>query len=221
MRAHATKKTLTREAWADDKDFLVLSSGAYHTKKGVTLTLNAPIIKVRDVLAKALKPNRKLVSVVKFTNGQMEEIRPAKEEGVAPTSPPKTSPLLPAAAATVAAPAIGCPVPEFPESEIRATRVLEVFLTPEQLRDYNKHGAFVAKGADTGHHYAITHRERRSQMQSRSFRSLYDLTEKRALCVHDWTVPAPEEMLALLFCVTLPGNEDKIRILPDTFPPPQ
>lgn len=163
---------------------------------------------MQAVIAKALKPNRKLVSAVTFADGRMEEVR-------ATTADVINVPATATAAVTVAAPTIGCPVPEFPESEVRATRVLEAFLSPEQLHDYRTRAAFVARGVDTGHQYAITHRERRRAMESVSFRSLYDLTERCALCVHDWTVPAPEEMLALLVCVSLPGNERRVRALPE------
>lgn len=216
LREHALRRTLTRGPWAEERDFAVPTSGAYRTKDGVTIVLRAPIAKVQGVLAKALKPNRKLLHAVRFAGGLMQELRETR--GAEEISlPAETKEDKPAAAATVSQPVIGCPVPEFPESEVRASRVLEAFLSPEQVRDYRRHGVVMAVGADTGHQYAITHRERRQQMQHREFRSLYDMTENRPMCVHDWTVPPPEEMLALLFCVTLPGNEHRIRHLPEAW----
>ena len=116
-------------------------------------------------------------------------------------------------AVTVAAPRIGCPTPLWPEADMRANRVLEAFLTPDQLVDYRRHGAFVAVGADTGRRYVITNRERPGMAQHFEFRSIYDVDGDRPLCVHDWDVPPPEEMLALKLCVELPGREYHIRRL--------
>jgi len=48
-------------------------------------------------------------------------------------------------------------------------------------------------------------------------RQLYDLEEKRALCVHDWDLPPAEEMLALHLCLSLPGQEKYVRSLPATW----
>ena len=218
LRDRALKKTLIHEPWAAAGDFESIESGAYRTKDGATVVLSAPIASVQAVLAKALKPNRKLLHAVRFTGGLMQELRETKgsadAEAGALALPVREKPE---AAATVAEPVVGCPTPEFPESEVRANRVLEAFLDLEQVRDYRRHGVVMATGADTGHQYAITHRERRQQMRHRSYRSLYDMTEDRPLCVHDWAVPAPEEMLALLFCVVLPGNERRIRHLPETW----
>lgn len=130
----------------------------------------------------------------------------------------------PTAGATVAQPVNGCPMPDFPEADIRASRVLETFLSPEQLRDYRTTGGFVVRGADTGRRYLVCNRERPGLMRrqgtsmglgSGSFRQLFDLDQNRALCVHDWTVPPPEEMLALMLCLTLPGREEKMLRLPE------
>lgn len=241
LRTRALKEpsllSRSKTPWATEKDFPSLTSGAYpsyRTKEGVTIELKAPIEEVQAVLAKGLKPNRKLLSAVMFANGKMAEIRMIKgedgepvpetlakhDEEKAPESPPyrksdkPEEKPEPKAAATVATPQIGCPSPMFEEAEIRATRVLEVFLSPTQLDDYRKYGAFLAVGHDTGHRYKITNRERPNMMRHSASRSLFDLDEGRALCVHDWAVPAPEEMLALFMCVSLPGNESAIRALP-------
>lgn len=219
LREHATKATLTRKAWATEAAFDKLTAKASKNKEGTEIVLDTPIAKVQAVLAKILKPQKKLVHAVKFTDGKIEEVRGTL------AAPPKTG-TTPyrdpgereaEVGVTVAEPVIGCPVPEFPESEIRANLVLEAFLTPQQREDYRSRGAFLSVGADTGHTYAVTHRERRGSMRHVSFRSLYDLTEDRPLCVHDWDVPAPEEMLALHLCITLPGNEERVRALPEVW----
>jgi hypothetical protein len=220
----ALRAMAMKEDWAKAQDFMPLENAAYRSSAGLTVVLAASIEAVQDVLAKAMKPARSLLSAVVFEGGRVEEIhadaaentekdvKAEKGEGAKKEDVPK-------AAATVAAPTIGCPVPAFSEAEIRATRVLEAFLSPDQLADYRQHGAFVTRGATTGHRYRVTHRNVHRSMTMVSFRSLWDLDEDRALCVHDWSVPAPEEMLALHLCVALPGKEAYVRSLPETWLP--
>ncbi len=204
LRKRALSTAWGRKPWATPEAFTAISSATYRTAAGVTVELDAPIHDVAAVLNKALKPGRQLLTAVRYGGGKIEELpagAPALEE--------KASVEI--VAATVAAPEIGCPTPEWPEADIRANRVLEAFLDPEQLDDYRRRGAFVAVGHDTGHRYLITHRERPAAMRHVSYRSLYDLDEQRALCLHDWTVPPAEEAAAILFCVTLPGRESLVR----------
>jgi hypothetical protein len=121
----------------------------------------------------------------------------------------------PKAAATVAAPVRGCPAPDFEAAELRANRVLEVFLTPEQIEDFRTTNSFLTLGADTGHRYLISSRHSPRALRRGLGRSLFDVEEQRAYCVHDWEVPAAEEMLALHLFVMLPGRERYVRHIPD------
>jgi hypothetical protein len=201
-----------------------------------TVALDAPISQVQDFLQKKLKPHRKQVSVVRFASGRLEELSEAtlqvidgSGEDVPGTVVEAQDPVVekpekkekpkkedkPAVAATVAQPALGCPVPEFDDVEIRATRVLKAFLTPEQIEDFGRRQQFVAVGADTGHRYLLTSRQSRHAFGQVSFRSLYDMDERQALCVHDWEVPAAEELLGLFLHVSLPGLEGFVRSMPD------
>lgn len=184
-----------------------------------TVELRAPISKVQKVLAKHLKPSREMVSVVKFADGKMVEMteQVIKEvEAAAPASPTtstsdKPAALVPAvAAATVAEPYRGCPVPDFEQAEVRAQDVMRVFLTPEQIEDFERDQAFISVGADTGHRYVITSRHARGILSTR-LRSLFDLDENMPYCVHDWEVPAAEEMLALHLLLSVPGREMFLR----------
>lgn len=182
------------------------------------LILSAHNPKVQKALEKPMKPGRDCLSVVRYTNGAIEEVT-AKTIGLMDMSPsngePEPSAAAPAAAVTVAQPTIGCPAPDFAAVEIRANAVLRAFLTPEQLVDFESDQAFIQSGADTGYTYVITSRNAPDALKSRSYRSLYSLTERRAFCVHDWTVPAAEEMLALALFVGTPGNESYVRSIPD------
>jgi hypothetical protein len=214
-----------RKAWADEKDFLPLTNAAYASADGVTIHLNAPVGKVQEVLFKAMKAKRTAVMAVRFTNGSMEEIvrvatpggeKEAKVPAAKPAKEPEKEPAQPIVAATVARPVNGCPMPAFEEVEIRATRVLEAFLTPEQREDYRKTGAFITVGADSGRRYMICNRERPNFYKKHlGGRQLYDMEEKRPICVHDWTVPPPEEMLGILFMLALPGRETDLLNLPE------
>ena len=204
------RKQAVNNEWAKADAFLPLENAAYRSSAGLVVVVNAPIEKVQAILAATLKPEREMISAVTFEGGSISEVRDKLPE------PPPGEPQ-PKAATTVAAPVIGCPAPVFPEAEIRANRVLESFLTPTQIEDYRRHGAFISQGFTTGHRYRITHRGRNNLMQASSSRSLYDLDENHALCVHDWSVPAPEEMLALHLCLRLPGREKAIRLLPEAW----
>jgi len=170
-----------------------------------SLDLSAPIETVQKVLVKVLKPNRKTVSVIKIKDGKIEEITEAtyvekKDEAEAAT--------------TVAVPTRGCPAPTFEAAELKANRVLKVFLTPDQVADFDRHNAFVTVGADTGHRYALTSRHATGLLAKRR-RTLYDLDENVPYCVHDWTVPAAEELLALHAFLSLPGRETFLRGVPE------
>lgn len=197
--------------------------------KEQTLQLKAPISKVQKLLQKHLKPNREQVSVVRFGNGKMQEMTERVLEEVTSTEHststseksdasdtskiPKSEPK-PAVATTVAAPVLGCPAPDFEQAEVRAAAVLRAFLTPEQLEDFLKEQAFVATGVDTGSNYIITSRHARTKL-AQTTRSLYCIDESMPYCVHDWEVPAAEEMLALLVHLSLPGREMYLRGIRD------
>lgn len=179
--------------------------------------LDAKLSAVRDFLARELKPTRKLVNAVVFKDDTMAEAvftEPGNEPEPA-ALPPPPAPAAPRAGVTVAQPTQGCPAPDFVQAEIRAAIVLEHFLTQGQIQDFRTHNRFVSTGVDTGHRYMLTSRSRRDQLGSYGGRSLFDLDEGRAYCVHDWTIPAAEELLCLHVLLSLPGRESYLREIPD------
>lgn len=197
LRSRATKKGLLQRRWAEPEAFPPVQESIVRTDAGMRVVLSAPINKVQAFLSKALKPDKQLLSVVRFSGGKMEEVRSPDERG--------PDPKAAAVAATVARPERGCPVPEFVKAEIRATRVLEAFLNEDQLRDFRNHNRFVSVGQDTGHKYMII--SRLAQDNRYGNRSLFDLDRNLPVCVHDYDVPAAEEMLALHAFLSLPGWE--------------
>lgn len=181
----------------------------------------AAIGKVSQALAKALKPGRKIVSAVRFTDGKIEEVTEATFDTSVPDpkeikvtkaarDPVNLQPALATAGASVAAPVRGCPAPDFVNAELKAAEVLSHFLDSDQFNDFQRYNRFISVGCETGHRYMITSRHARSELGV-YHRSLYDLDENVPLCVHDWVVPAPEEMLSLHLLLQLPGWESYLR----------
>lgn len=222
-----TCKVLVQEATTEEKKALAYLEKEALSKRwvpkgttfGVNTLVNAPTEKVATLLAKALKPGKKVVHAVKFSNGKIEEVTestfkvsppsPAKDATSAPPAPPLSEPVK---ATSVAAPTKGCPPPDFSPARLRAWEHLNAFLTTEQQEDLAKYNRFVAIGGTTGHRYMITSRTARDQLRLYQ-RSLFDLDEGRSYCVHDWDVPPEEEMHALNVLISLPGHEGYCRFL--------
>lgn len=200
------------------------------------VVLARPIAKVESALSKAMKRGRKLLSAVVFQNGRIEEIHrtengdePKREpyrEPAVPTDPYTLSPVIaaaaiaaaevPKAAVTVAQPTIGCPIPEFERAEVKATRVLREFLSGQQLADFERTQSFLVIGGDSGHQYVLTSRHAPAERLARvGGRSVYDVDAREAICVHDWIVPAAEELLELKLFLEMPGRESYVLGLPE------
>jgi len=191
--------------------------------------------KVAGVISRALKPGRKVVSAVKFSDGSIEEIRTATfEDEVAPKEEANGGPYReqpdkkpvqpdkiivkkeqkkPAAATSVAAPRRGCPFPNFESAEIKARRVLMAFLDPDQIEDFKRYNRFISVGAMTGHRYLITSRHANDELALRRA-VLFDVDDDRSICTHDWDVPAAEEMLTLHIYLRIDGGERFLRDFP-------
>ncbi len=234
----AVKPGWNQKVWATEETIREVDLGSFREQ---TVDMKAPMSKVQDFLQKQLKPHRKQISAVRFTNGKLEELSEATLQ-VIDSNPPSAAPTTgtggtglnvaaasaseeakpkpkpkpePKVAVTVAQPVLGCPAPEFDEVDLRANRVLSAFLDSDQVEDFNRYQQFVATGADTGHRYMLSSRScKRALSKHSSFRSLFDLDEERALCVHDWEVPEGEELLGLLVHISLPGLEQYVRGMP-------
>jgi hypothetical protein len=172
-----------------------------------SFTLGADLTKVQKFLVKALKPGRQVVDFVAFKDGKIEEVKSAEDlEKLVPEAP------KPDKGTSVAKPTLGCPEPRLAKADLKAREVLFEFLDDQQRSDFEKRNAFVTEGAGTGHRYMVTSRHARDQL-SHTRRQLYDLDEKQPYCVHDYTVPAAEEMLALHLLLKVPEHERYLRHL--------
>lgn len=229
LRERALASPWGSRPWSTLDRFPPLDAPAYAVAQ-VEVVLEAKLNVVRDFLTRQLKPDRKLVNAVLFKDGTLAEASflegsGDEEQGTPQTPEPKppppppvappTPPRRPAAGATVAQPTIGCPAPDFSPAEVRAKQVLQRFLTPQQESDFLLHDRFVTVGADTGHRYMLTSRTNPRELKAFGHRTMYDLDEGRAYCVHDWTVPSGEELLALHLFLTLPGHESYLRSIPE------
>jgi hypothetical protein len=235
FRKRALRSPFGCKPWATAEAFITLDSPSYlEASGGVEIELDVDLDTARNYLARQLKPDRKLVNAVLFKDGTLTEAaftEPAAEgaEGtteprvLASAAPPPANPApaaqepsrRPVAGTTVAAPTRGCPAPDFSAAELRAAHVLSHFLTAEQLIDFRLYNRFISIGATTGHRYMLTSRFRRAELGKYGGRSLYDLDEQRGYCVHDWTVPAAEELLGLHVFLQLPGKEAYLREIPE------
>ncbi len=197
-----------------------------------SIWMKGDIKKVENVLASAMKRGRKLLSAVVFKNGRIEEIHrdsevplekrePYREPAAGAPEPPPPAALAPPepkAAVTVPQPTIGCPLPEFERADVRATRVLRAFLSPAQVEDFERTQSFIVEGGDTGRRYLLTSRQApRERLTKVGGRSVFDLSGGYPVCVHDWTVPAAEELLELALFLQIPGKESYVRDLPEAF----
>lgn len=221
LKARSLKRGLLRRAWASERDWASMPDDAFAVgHRGVHhVILQAPLLAVESVLTRHLRGRAQTVSVAITDRGNLHEIRVPEPESdierdidVLPfrrehlVSPDET----PVAATTVRQPTVGCPAPDFVQAHARATQTLRRFLSPEQVRDFERHQRFVTVGADTGHRYVITSRHARSELSTYS-RTVYDVEEQRPYCVHDWGVPASEEMLTMHALISLPGWERYVR----------
>jgi hypothetical protein len=209
----ALKRLLPKAAKRWGRSWLAdAADAAYHGQS--TIAFTAPIEKVAHLLAKALKPERRLVTAVRFHGGRMEEIVESTyaDDGRAPSPAPPAPP--PKAAVTVPEPTRGCPRPDFETAASRATRVLRTFLDADQCADWEQQGAFLTLGGLTEHRYLVISRE--SPLLARYYRQVIDLDDnERGFCLHDWTVPPAEEALCLHVNLSLPGHENYCRNLPE------
>jgi hypothetical protein len=162
-----------------------------------TFTFPAKIEAVHKVLTKCLKKDRATITAVKLADGSITEV--LNPEKALPTGD----------SVTVEKPARGCPPrAELPPRDVRATRVLEMFLDPAQLADFNEHGAVCVIGHDTGHRYSVCHPYARVLRHRPHYGKLVaDLETGNTYCSYAMHIPPAEEMLAHVLMISLREKE--------------
>lgn len=236
-------KQVRARKWASPEAWNAIQPRDFETGEAAerAIELNASISTLGDFLSAWLRPDRQTITVIRTGQGEISEMKittepevvvedettpdnvtpiatqdppdvTAREEPLAATGTDSTEPVK---AATVKKPVRGCPAPSFEQIRLRASRVLRAFLTPQQAADFDQHQRFVSTGKDTGHRYMLTSRNAPDELMHYGSRCLFDLDENQAYCVHDWDVPAEEELLALHCLLSLPGYETWARAMPD------
>lgn len=248
MRELRKVSTGMRRRWATKEDWEAIQERDFQTGEAAerVITLGGSITAIATLLKKHLNPTRDTVTVVRVGDGKIEELRDAEfdpdvEKPDATLAGDAADPKADAAneesdqtalaktgtdavdkkpvkATTVKKPVVGCPAPSFSQIKLRATRVLRAFLTPQQIHDFNRRQRFVTTGADTGHRYMLTSRNAPDELKNFGARCVFDLDENRSYCVHDWEIPAEEELLSLHCLLSLPGHETWARGMRDDSP---
>ena len=221
LLTHARAKEWKIEGDQQDTPIFVRkgnNGGPYRGHPGTgVITIHKRLVTIKNRLVKDLKPGRTMVDVVKFTSGEIIEhkvavlpdaIKKPEKEGVLKRAAKKV-----AAGVSVAVPTTGCPVPRLAKPEFKARGVLNAFWTSEQREDFIKHNRFITWGIDSGHRYMVTSRHAKDHKGRDVHGQLFDLDDDNPLCVHDYTVPAAEEMLALHLLLQIPGYEGHMRQL--------
>lgn len=161
-------------------------------KDNGTITIPEGLAKAHKKFIKVFKAGRSILTVVKLKDGKLELTRelPCKDF---------------AAAVTVEKPKRGCPMPTLLErAETRAQEVLAEFLNSQQLRDFDEHKCFIAKGNYSGYPYWVISRWNPS---CQTHGLLWCIPTRRKVCVSLDDLPPSEEMLAMKFSVELNERE--------------
>jgi hypothetical protein len=236
LREHSLKKKGFRKPWAQASDWDAMPKAAFITgrKESNSVTLNTPIHTVQKFLTGQLQTGRDAISVMISKGGDLYEINVPDGQFPEPETPEQAEAAAsfsildnllpfrkeanpdpaPAAAVTVPRPVLGCPAPDFAKAHIRANEVLRNFVTPEQMEDFERYQRFVTVGGLSGRRYMLTSRHARSEL-STYHRTVYDLEADTPLCVHDWSVPAAEELLVMHLHLQSPRWEEYVRWLPE------
>jgi hypothetical protein len=201
-------KTARRRGWISE------ISGIAET--GVsTLILDAPLREVCRVIAKEVVPRQGALTALRSADGKVTAVLGIElptadspqptSDSPQPTSdspqPTADSPQLPAKvkdkdakAVTVKKPTHCCPYNQ-PGPMERADRVLRCFCTPDQIEEWEHEGRMTVLGHLSGHLYQVCHRHHPDAV--RRGKIVFDLDDGDVLHLWDWTVPPPEEVLAM------------------------
>jgi hypothetical protein len=192
----------------------------------------APILAVGTHMALSIVPSRSRLTAIRSKDGSVDvvyndadvnatpeekaEVAKAEEKGIVEKIKDAASSAASSVAGaakgavdavtTVKAPTRCCPLAvEGPD--IRASEVLEAFLSPEQQRMWDLYAYFYAIGHRTGHRYRVCHRH--SDMAISQGKVLWDMTDEHIVHVYDHSVPPAEEALALKLYIE--NREEVIR----------
>jgi hypothetical protein len=168
-----------------------------------TLTIRAPVAEAGKLLLGRKAPRKGLLTAVKSVDGKLEVVTgDAESEEVSEAlDKPEAD-----KAVTTRRPTLCCPTPQV-EREVRASEVLRTFCTRKQWEEWVDKGYLHCSGKLTGHSYRIAHRH--SPLAAEQRKICWDLHDDHVVHCYDWSVPPPEEALAIK--LTLEHREHWIR----------
>lgn len=172
-----------------------------------TYVLDGDMTEIGLALKNLVRPETQAITAFKYEGGKVEVVEtadsakireimspvPVVEAESIEDEPKKIKKATLDAAVSVRRPDRGCPDCSVGAIE-PASEVLLEFLTPEQHESWRKHRAILVRGGESRHEYVLMHRHSRGAAINR--RVCFDLTERRTMMFHDWSVPPEEEVLA-------------------------
>ncbi len=158
-----------------------------------TLQIGAPVSQAGKVLLGRKHPRKGILTAIKSEGGGLVAIKGDGEElELAAASPKATE------AATVRRPTLCCPHATT-GPDLRASKVLRSFCTNEQWRSWLNLGYLYCNGNLSGRRYLVAHRHHPIAIQNKYI--LFDCDGDHVVHCWDWSVPPPEEVLAVKLAV--------------------
>jgi hypothetical protein len=170
-----------------------------------TLKVGASVVDSGKLLLGRCVPRKGLLTAVKSVGGKLEVV-----DGDAGSEPVTEALDTPEAdkAVTTRRPTLCCPTPQV-NREVRASEVLRTFCTRRQWEEWMDKGYLHCIGNLSGHSYRIVHRHH--PLAAEQTKVCWDLHDDIVVHCYDWSVPPPEEALAIK--LTLEYREHWIRNL--------
>lgn len=155
----------------------------------IRLELSTDVATSGKMLLKFAKPKKATLTAVKSVGGAIEVVEGTNESAITQVMKAET-----VAAASVSRPTLCCPTCEVGDTNLRASEVLQSFMTPEQHERWAAKRQLVAVGNLTGHRYLVSHRN--TKQAAKQTKICLDLDDNQVLHFHDSSVPPEEEVLA-------------------------
>ncbi len=172
---------------ARSKDWVAQHVGFAPSGK-IVIPINAPLTKAGRILLGS-KPKGILTAVVS-KRGKVSAVI----DGDADRTERAVADPDAAAAASVRRPTLCCPEPQ-PGPDVRATEVLQAFLTPRQRAEWDRSRFIHCYGNLSGRLYQIAHRHHPLAVERKKI--IWDVEGEHVMHAYDWSVPPAEEVLVM------------------------
>ena len=162
------------------------------------LVKDVKLSKMYSEMKKELKRGKDTITALKLKNGDIELTDSL--ENIADDDIEDAGDVI-----VVDKPRRGCPMPEITKrKELSASRIVKMFLTNEQLRDFELYRSFISIGNWSQKPYRITSRW---NPDVKKFGQVFDLSTGTVVCASCDDIPPSEEMLSMKFSIELMEKE--------------